>query len=168
MNIQKSKKSNKINSSGLDLTYLYAYIDQAHARDRELWRGFLSCVLPTVLSCDNTVIEQIISDSLTDSIDDLTNINLSQIENGSIRHISAYIAKAIGIHQEFALASFYDCDYVGNMPTKVYKFNYKPSKKQVYLLQEEHMIADWLKSFEKLQTDKEFLHILESLKEHLY
>lgn len=167
MNIRKTKNLNKNKSSDVDLTYLYAYIDQAHSRDRELWRGFLSCVLPTVLSCENDIIDQIISDSLTDSIDDLIGVDVGPTQNSSMRQISSYIAKAIGIHPEFALASFYNCDYIANMPTKIYKLNYRPAKKQAYLLQEEHMIEDWLKSFSKIQTDKEFLNLIESLKEHL-
>lgn len=152
----------------LDLTGLYAYMDVSHARDRELWRGFLSCVLPSILPYHSDVIDNFLTDALVESAEDLAiSGNFSQTQNHAVRTISAHIAQAIGVPTEFALASFYNCDYAGFMPTKLYQFHYKQPKKQTLLLQEENMVQNWLANFEYIRSDKQFLDFIETMKGQL-
>ena len=156
------------NFHNVDLTGVYAYADSSHARDRELWRGFLGCILPVILPNHTDIIDEMISNSLVDSIEDLViKRDFLTQERHAIHIISTHIAKAIGVPPEFALASFYNCEYGGKMPTKLYKFHYKPVKKKTLLLQEDNLIGKWLVNFEKMRTDKQFLDFIEIWKGQL-
>lgn len=141
----------------LDMTGVYAYTDSSYARDRELWRGFLSYVLPTVIQYTSENIDHEISGAVVYSTDELT-IKIPQtsgFEHGqAIRLISTFIAKEIGVPPEFALASFYE----GKLPTKLYSFKPTPIKKKRQAQKEDKLIAGWLVNFAKVQTDKSFLN----------
>lgn len=152
----------------IDLTSVYAYADPAHARDRELWRGFLGSVLPLLLPQHAESIDDFIMDSLTESIEDLV-IEEHFDDNGlhAMRLISAHIAESIGVSLEFALASFYDSEYDINLPTKLYKFHYIPVKKHIKETQEENMINTWLMRFHKVCNEKSFLGYIEMWKDWL-
>lgn len=172
-------------SNNLDVTGVYAYADSSYERDRELWRGFLSCVLPIILPHSSDTIDQIIIESLAESVEDLSSRGLTAGTTGTkkldpvvkprddtgqghaIRGISVHIAKAIGVPPEFALASFYNSEYSGEMSTKLHKIHHKSFKKQILILKEENMINDWLANFDKIRTDKQFLDIVEAWKGRL-
>ena len=148
----------------LDLTGVSAYSDASHARDRELWRGFISYALPLVLAHDVDHLEKYLAEAVVYSFEELTakgNENATQSE--AIRCISTLIAKEIGVSPEFALASFYE----GEVPTKLYKIKSKPIKKSVRAHQEDKMIGAWLADLAKLQEDKKFLNTVETWKKWL-
>ena len=148
----------------LDLTGVSAYSDSSHARDRELWRGFLSYALPVVMAHDVENLEKYLAEAVVYSFDELTakgSENASQAE--VIRCISTLLAKEIGVPPEFALASFYE----GEVPTKLYKIKYKPLKKSVKVHQEDKMIGGWLADLAKVQEDKKFIKTVETWKKWL-
>lgn len=145
----------------LDLTSISAYADSSHSRDRELWRGFLSYVLPLVMSYDSGSLEQDLADAVVYSFEELTAIggrDATQYEN--LRCISALLAKEIGVPPEFALASFYE----GEIPTKLYKMKYKSVKKNTKINNEDKMIGGWLSDLAKIQEDKKFVKLVEQWK----
>jgi hypothetical protein len=145
----------------LDLTGVSAFSDSSHARDRELWRGFLSYALPVVMACEPSHLEQYLADAIVYSFDELTakgNNNASQPE--IIRCISTLLAKEIGVPPEFALASFYE----GEVPTKLFKIKHVHLKKSMKAAQEDKMIGTWLADLAKVQDDKKFIKLVEKWK----
>ena len=111
----------------LDMLGVYAYADSSHARERELWRGFLSYALPVVMASNSEIIDRCISESIVYTVDELT----ARGGNGgdsheSMRCISSLLAKELGVSPEFALASFFE----GKLPTKLYKIKVNPKKKK--------------------------------------
>ncbi len=142
----------------LDLTGVSAYSDSSHARDRELWRGFLSYALPVVMSFDTENLEKYLADAVVYSFDELTAIDSKNATRPEIlRCISTLLAKEIGVPPEFALASFYE----GEVPTKLYKIKYKPVKKSAKVHNEDRMIGAWLSDLAKVQEDKKFIKTVE-------
>lgn len=142
----------------IDLTGVSAYSDSSHARDRELWRGFLSYALPVVMSFDSENLEKYLADAVVYSFEELTvkgDSNATQPE--ILRCISTLLAKEIGVPPEFALASFYE----GEVPTKLYKIKYKPTRKSAKAHQEDRMIGGWLADLAKVQEDKKFIKTVE-------
>ncbi len=148
----------------LDLTSISAYSDASHARDRELWRGFLSYALPVVMAYEAENLEQQLADAVVYSFDELTaKANDSASSGEVIRCISTLLAKEIGVPPEFALASFYE----GAVPTKLYKVKYKSLKKSAKVHQEDKMIGNWLADLAKVQEDKKFIKTVENWKKWL-
>jgi hypothetical protein len=142
----------------LDLTGVSAYSDSSHARDRELWRGFLSYALPVVMAFDTESLEKNLADAVVYSFEELTakgDKDASQPE--ILRCISTLLAKEIGVPPEFALASFYE----GEVPTKLYKIKYKPIRKSSKVHQEDKMIGGWLSDLARVQEDKRFIKTVE-------
>jgi hypothetical protein len=148
----------------LDMTGVYAYADTSHARDRELWRGFLSYVLPSIIPCDPEILEKNLAQAVVYSFAELS-IGVHKTKNKEksgtqgqgdvLRRISAMLAKEIGISAEFALASFYE----GKVPTKLYRLKQRPLKKSSKVHKEDAMIARWLSSFSRVQADKKFIKL---------
>lgn len=142
----------------LDLTGVSAYSDSSHARDRELWRGFLSYALPLIMAFDTEYLEKYLADAVVDSFEELTaKGGRSATQPEVLRCISTLLAKEIGVPPEFALASFYE----GEVPTKLYKIKYRPIKKSLKIHQEDKMIGGWLSDLAKVQGDKRFIKTVE-------
>ena len=149
----------------LDMLGVYAYADSSHARERELWRGFLSYALPVVMASSSESIDKCLSESIVYSVDELT----ARGGNGgdsheSMRCISALLAKELGVSPEFALASFFE----GELPTKLYKIKIKPQKKGAKSKEEDNVIASWLAHLAKLQSDNKFLNQVEKWRSWLH
>lgn len=142
----------------LDLTGVSAYSDSSHARDRELWRGFLSYALPVVMSFESENLEKYLADAVVYSFEELTARGSNNATRPEIiRCISTLLAKEIGVPPEFALASFYE----GEVPTKLYKIKYTPVKKSAKIHNEDKMIGAWLADLAKVQEDKKFIKTVE-------
>lgn len=145
----------------LDMVGVYAYADHAHARDRELWRGFLSCALPLIIAKSNDDTDKIISAAMVTELNGLTLKGGQEADVGErVRYISAMLAKEIGVSSEFALASFFD----GDAPTKLHKINFYKRKKRTEEHAENHMIALWLDHLGRMQGDKKFARTMENWK----
>jgi len=145
----------------LDLTGVSAYSDVSHARDRELWRGFLSYALPIVMAFERTNLEKDLADAVVYSFEELTARSSDNASNHEVlRYISSLLAKEIGVPPEFALASFYE----GESPTKLYKIKYKNFKKKKKMSLEDRMIGGWLANLAKVQEDKKFINKVETWK----
>ncbi|MGY3804803.1 hypothetical protein ACWNT8_12105 [Pigmentibacter ruber] len=148
----------------LDLTGVSAYSDPSHARDRELWRGFLSYALPVIMANEVENLEQQLADAVVYSFEELTtSVGESASKEEIIRNISTLLAKEIGVPPEFALASFYE----GEVPTKLYKVKYRTMKKSAKAHQEDKMIGTWLADLAKVQEDKKFIKMVENWKKWL-
>lgn len=155
----------------LDMLGIYAYADAAHARERELWRGFLSYALPVVMASSSEAIERCLMESIVYQVEELTargGVDVGAHE--SMRCISALLAKEIGVAPEFALASFFE----GDLPTKLYQIKKNPIKKRAKAKakskakEEDAVIASWLAHLAKIQGDNRFLNQVEKWKTWLY
>ncbi|BBH53407.1 hypothetical protein [Fluviispira sanaruensis] len=148
-----------MDKNDLDMLSISAYADSSHARDRELWRGFLSYALPVVMAYDPSKIDKNLAEAVVYSLHELTvKTGKSSSKAELLRSISILLAKEIGVSQEFALASFFE----GEMPaTRLYKINYRPMKKSAKVHQEDALIGGWLADLAKVQSDKKFLKTVE-------
>jgi hypothetical protein len=145
----------------IDTLGLYAYADAANARERELWRGFLSYALPVVMSMSPKAIDQCLSEAVVYHMEELTaRGDASAPPTESIRCISIILAKEIGVSPEFALAAFFE----GELPTKLFRMKVQSKKKSAKLKAEDNVIANWLLQVSKLQTDNKFLNQVEKWK----
>lgn len=156
----------KLSANAFDLLGIYAYADTSHARDRVLWRGFLSSVLSFIFPQHIDNIDIFITNSLTQDIDELVKHAIEGSDH-AMRTISTNIAESIGVPFEFALASFYDEECDINLSTKLYKFNYIPVKKHTKESQEESMISEWLTRFNEVCNEKKFIVYIEMWKDLL-
>jgi len=161
-------KNIKEHVDNIDITRVYAYLDASHARDRQLWRGFLSCVLPHILPQHSENIDKFIIDSLVDEAEELieNKANLTQI-NRAVHTISTFIARSIDVSEELALAAFYDNEYNVNMPTKLYKFHHIPVKQHTKIAQEENMVEMWIQRFHQVCHKRKFISYVEIWKDWL-
>ncbi|MES2614986.1 MAG: hypothetical protein V4591_06195 [Bdellovibrionota bacterium] len=152
----------------LDMLGVYAYADASHARERELWRGFLSYALPAVMAYSAEAIDRCLSESIVYKVAELTAQGGSDVDTrDSMRCISALLAKEIGVSPEFALASFFE----GEVPTKLYKIKSQvkiKGKKAKESKSEDAIIASWLAHLSRLQSDNKFLNQVERWKTWLY
>ncbi len=151
----------------LDMLGVYAYADSAHARERELWRGFLSYALPVVMSSSSEAIDKCLTESIVYHVDELTVRGGDEVDtHESMRCISAQLAKEIGVPPEFAVACFFE----GELPTKLYKIKSRSHKhkKGLKAREEDHVISGWLEHLSALQSDNRFLNKVEKWKTWLY
>ncbi len=136
----------------LDLMGVYAYSDSSHARERELWRGFLSYALAHSLDLSVTLLDKLLAEAVVVEFNKLTvRGGGSSGIHESLRCISAMVAHEIGVSSEFAVASFYE----GAPPTKLHRLPRKrsssaPRKADVIL-------RKWLVDFSKIQNNSSFL-----------
>ena len=145
----------------LDKISIFAYADASHARERELWRGFLSYALPVVMSANSAFIDRCLSESIVYQVDELTARGGDDVDyHESMRCISVLLAKEIGVSPEFGLASFFE----GELPTKLYKIKGKPTKRGANAKKEDHVISVWLAHLSKIQADNQFLNKVERWK----
>lgn len=148
----------------IDLTSVSAYSDASHARDRELWRGFLSYALPVIMANEVENLDQQLADAVVYSFEELTTFSPKMdVKGGAIRSISTLLAKEIGVAPEFALAAFFE----GGVPTKLYKVKQTSLKKNMKVQQEDKMIGTWLADLAKVQEDKKFIKNVETWKKWL-
>jgi len=139
----------------LDMVTVYAYADSAHARERELWRGFLSYALPVVMSFHVDEFDSILFESVVNSLEDLKPHEEDQMDIfQSIRCISVLLAKEINVTPEFAFAAFYD----GQTPSRTYqvKKGRSVSGKAMKPQEEDELIGQWLSSLAHRQDDEAF------------
>lgn len=134
-----------------------AYADAAHTREKELWRGFLSYSLPSLLALESSLIDEILSKSIVYNLDDLkVSAGQRPEETESFRAISGLLAQHIGLSIEFGIAAFLD----GHMPTKLHKLNTKNSSRKK-IKKEDNLIARWLLNLSKVSQDRRFLNACE-------
>lgn len=143
----------------LDHISLYAFADQSHARDRELWRGFLCYALPTLFGKTMDDMEELISRAVVSQLEELTNKKKSSKEDFYLRVVSTQLAKELGIAPEFGMSAFFD----GDTPTKTHvvklvsgPIKSRKSKKKPQN-NEDAMIGTWLSHLTKIQNEDYFL-----------
>ena len=148
----------------IDLLGIYAYADSSLARERDLWRGFLSYSLPIILAFPGHYVDKIISESIVYHLDEL--VAKGGVDAGihnSVRCVSTILAKEIGVSTEFALAAFFE----GELPTKMIKIKSTPKKKGAKAKEEDTTIAAWLSQLGKIQGDNKFINKVEQWKDWL-
>lgn len=140
-----------------DLLLLYAFADKSHARDRELWREFVSFLLETLLEIDASEAEKLVDGAVAKSPEELTeNLpaglpTLPQL----VRHISGALCQSLHLPVEMGLASFVEF----NPPTRVHSVG--RSKRPA---SDEAVLSTWLSSFQKARKEQEFLEMTSSWK----
>lgn len=148
----------------LDMVSVYAYADASHARERELWRGFLSYALPVVMSFNVEEFDKFLFEAVVDSLEDLKPHSGNQIDIlQSIRCISVLLAKEINVSPEFAFAAFYD----GNTTTRTYQVKSSPTKKSMKIHEEDALIGGWLSTLSQMQEEEKFKGTVEKWKSWL-
>jgi hypothetical protein len=148
----------------LDVLGVYAYADSAHARERELWRGFLSYALPIVMASNPESMSRCLAESIVYHFDDLTASEGTTMDaHEAVRCISTQLAKEIGVPPELALASFFE----GQLPSKLYKTKLLSSKKRTREKNENSVISSWFSHLVRLQSDNRFLNKVENWKSWL-
>ncbi len=136
----------------VDLLTLYAFSDKTHAKQRELWRGFLALVMPILLECDASEFERILESAQCKSVETMLNaIENPQSAEQLVWSISATFSEALGFESELGLSAFLDVE----LPTKVHSVgggSHASSK-------DDAIVTHWLKSFRAIQQRPEFLEI---------
>lgn len=148
----------------LDMVSVYAYADAAHARERELWRGFLSYAIPVIMSFNVEEFDKFLFEAVVDSLEDLKPQNGGRMDLlQSIRCISVLLAREINVSPEFAFAAFYD----GNTVTRTYQVKGKSGKKTLKPHEEDALIGQWLSNLAGMQDDERFKGTVEKWKNWL-
>jgi hypothetical protein len=135
----------------VDLLTLYAFSDKTHAKQRELWRGFLALVMPILLECDASDFERILESAQCKSVEDM----LNAVENPKtavqlVWSMSGTFAEALGFESELGLSAFLDVE----LPSRVHIFGNTGSK-----VKEDAIVTHWLRAFRAVQQRPEFLEI---------
>lgn len=136
----------------VDLLTLYAFSDKVHAKQRELWRGFLALVMPVLLECEAAEFERVLESAQCRSVDTLLQA-LDAPENASqlVWSMSGTFAELLGFEAEMGLSAFLDV----NLPTRVHSIGTGSSA----AMSDEVVISNWLKAFRDIQQRPEFLEI---------
>ena len=143
----------------LDLLTLYAYSDRVHAKDRELWRGFLSFLLPVLLEIESAEIDRLVEAALSRSAEDvLAQLSEPSTPQSVLRVISAQLAQTLDLPAEMGIACFLEI----NVPTRAHLV--KPSSLKI---KDETVVARWLNRFTKAQHHEEFAEMVALWKEQL-
>ncbi len=140
----------------VDMLTLYAFSDKAHAKQRELWRGFLSLVLPVLVELDPSEFERLLENSQCRSVEQMLKAvdepeDLSQL----IWSISGQFAEILGFDAELGLAAFLDV----SLPTRVHSIGFTQSANK-----ENAVVTGWLRAFREVQQRPEFLEITQEWK----
>ena len=135
----------------VDLLTLYAFSDKAHAKQRELWRGFLALIMPVLLECDASAFERMLENAQCRSLEQmLAAIDAPKSSSELIWSVSGQFSEILGFESEFGLSAFLDV----SLPTRVHSIGQVQSQSR-----ENATVALWLKSFRELQQRAEFLEI---------
>ncbi|MBM3381489.1 MAG: hypothetical protein FJY29_03515 [Betaproteobacteria bacterium] len=140
----------------VDMLTLYAFSDKAHAKQRELWRGFLALVVPVVVELDPSEFERLLESSQCRSVEQMLKAvdepeDLSQL----IWSVSGQFSEILGFEPELGLAAFLDV----SLPTRVHSIGLAQSDSK-----DNAVITGWLKSFREVQQRPEFLEITQEWK----
>ena len=153
----------------LDKIGVYAFADKSHARDRELWRGFLCYALPTLFGKTMDDIEVMIAKAIVHQLEELTEKKPNENEDYYLRVISMKLAKEIGVSPEFGLSAFFE----GDLPTKTFAVKltspkYKRKSKKKNFNHEDAMIGTWLSHLAQIQSDARFMQKAEEWRGYLF
>lgn len=141
----------------VDLLTLYAFSDKVHAKQRELWRGFLALVLPLLLEYDASEFERLLESAQCRSIEELrASLDTPQNPSQLIWFISGSFAEVLGFEPELGLAAFLDVE----LPTRMHAAGRRSSAAK-----DETMISHWLKAFRVMQQRPEFLEMTSEWKQ---
>lgn len=128
----------------LDLITLYAYCDKNHAESREVWRNFLSYLLPVIFQMDGDELGQLLDEAMTQDVEKVLK-GAKRSPADILREISGELAHALELDREFGLAAFVD----GEFPTRVY-----PVKRKK--IRDGNVEASkWIIQFSRIQKDPE-------------
>jgi len=150
-----------------DIFFLYAYMDKAYARERELWKKFLIFLLPPLLDLTTVELSECIENAIVGSPEDAIHHvkQSSPFQKGKarfpfeiIREVSCVLAQEMGLSAEWGLASFVDCV----PPTRLYKVSFAYPHSD-----EKTMVACWLENFSKIEQDSDFIRKLNFWKDEL-
>lgn len=135
----------------VDLLTLYAFSDKTHAKQRELWRGFLALVMPILLECEASEFERILESAQCRSVESmLEQVDAPETPAQLVWSISGTFAELLCFEAEFGLAAFLDV----NLPTRVHSVG-----GGVASTRDDAVVTHWLKSFRDIQQRPEFLEI---------
>lgn len=140
----------------VDLLTLYAFSDKAHAKQRELWRGFLALIMPVLLECDASEFERLLENAQCRSLEQLlSSIDAPKTAGELIWSVSGQFSEILGFEPELGLSAFLDV----TLPTRVHAIGQTQSQSK-----ENATVGLWLKSFRDLQQRPEFLEITQEWK----
>ncbi|MEY4064243.1 MAG: hypothetical protein RIR26_451 [Pseudomonadota bacterium] len=135
----------------VDMLTLYAFSDKTHAKQRELWRGFLALVMPVLLECEAGEFERLLEAAQCRSIEELMSaLELPQTPSELVWVISGQFSDALGFEAELGLSAFLDV----NLPTRVHTVPRGHTANK-----EDAVVGLWLKAFRDVQQRPEFLEI---------
>jgi hypothetical protein len=140
----------------VDLLTLYAFSDKAHAKQRELWRGFLALVLPVLIELDPSEFERLLENAQCRSMEQMLKAvdepeDLSQL----VWSISGQFSEILGFEAELGLAAFLDV----SLPTRVHSIGLSQASSK-----DNALVTGWLKAFREIQQRPEFLEITQEWK----
>ncbi|NBO39125.1 hypothetical protein EBU99_11140 [bacterium] len=135
----------------VDLLTLYAFSDKTHAKQRELWRGFMALVMPVLLECDPNDFERLLESASCRSVDELMeSLEAPKSVSALIWSMSGNFSEILGFEPEMGLSAFLEV----NLPTRVHAIAGVQSQ-----ISDETLISSWLKAFREIQQQPEFVEI---------
>lgn len=140
----------------VDLLTLYAFSDKAHAKQRELWRGFLSLIMPVLLECEASEFERMLESAQCRSVEQMIqSIDEPKTVGELIWAVSAQFADILGFEPELGLCAFLDV----SLPTRVHAVGFSHSQDK-----SNSVVGLWLKAFRDIQQRPEFVEIINEWK----
>lgn len=140
----------------VDLLTLYAFSDKAHAKQRELWRGFLTLIMPVLLECEASEFERMLESAQCRSVEQMIqSIDEPKTVGELIWAVSAQFADVLGFEPELGLSAFLDV----SLPTRVHAVGFSHSQNKDNLV-----VGLWLKAFRDIQQRPEFVEIINEWK----
>lgn len=135
----------------VDLLTLYAFSDKTHAKQRELWKGFLLLVMPVLLECEGLEIERVLESAQCRSVETMISVLDAPTSVEQLMwSISGTFAELLGLEPELGLSAFLDV----TLPTRVHSTGggLRGTRDAV-------LVSQWLKAFRDVQQRPEFLEI---------
>lgn len=140
----------------VDLLTLYAFSDKAHAKQRELWRGFLTLIMPVLLECEASEFERMLESAQCRSVEQMIqSIDEPKTVGELIWAVSAQFADVLGFEPELGLSAFLDV----SLPTRVHAVGFSHSQNK-----DNSVVGLWLKAFRDIQQRPEFVEIINEWK----
>ena len=140
----------------VDLLTLYAFSDKAHAKQRELWRGFLTLIMPVLLECEASEFERMLESAQCRSVEQMIqSIDEPKNVGELIWAVSAQFADVLGFEPELGLSAFLDV----SLPTRVHAVGFSHAQNK-----DNSVVGLWLKAFRDIQQRPEFLEIINEWK----
>ncbi|MFZ9519959.1 MAG: hypothetical protein ACO3A4_05720 [Silvanigrellaceae bacterium] len=135
----------------VDLLTLYAFSDKTHAKQRELWKGFLLLVMPVLLEAEGSEIERVLESAQCRSVESMISALEAPTNAGQLMwSISGTFAELLGLEPELGLSAFLDV----TLPTRVHSIGggLQGTRAEV-------VVTQWLRAFREVQQRPEFLEI---------